>query len=70
MVFQQYNLWPHLTVMENLIEAPVKLLGMSKAAAMEKGAICWPSYNWPTSATPGRRGCLAVSSSGWPSPVP
>lgn len=70
MVFQQYNLWPHLTVMENLIEAPVKLLGMSKAAAMEKGAICWPSCNWPTSATPGRRGCLAVSSSGWPSPVP
>ena len=24
MVFQQYNLWPHMTVMENLIEAPVK----------------------------------------------
>ena len=33
MVFQQYNLWPHLTVMENLIEAPVKVLGMSKEAA-------------------------------------
>ncbi|MGL5503754.1 MAG: ATP-binding cassette domain-containing protein, partial [Aeromonas veronii] len=38
MVFQQYNLWPHLTVMENLIEAPVKVLGMSKEAAIEKGA--------------------------------
>ena len=24
MVFQQYNLWPHLTVIENLIEAPKK----------------------------------------------
>jgi arginine transport system ATP-binding protein len=22
MVFQQYNLWPHLTVQQNLIEAP------------------------------------------------
>jgi ABC-type arginine transport system ATPase subunit len=38
MVFQQYNLWPHLTVMENLIEAPVKVLGISKEAAIEKGA--------------------------------
>lgn len=26
MVFQQYNLWPHLTVMENLIEAPSRCL--------------------------------------------
>ncbi|WP_373098985.1 MULTISPECIES: arginine ABC transporter ATP-binding protein ArtP [Pasteurellaceae] len=33
MVFQQYNLWPHLTVIENLIEAPVKVLGMDKEDA-------------------------------------
>ncbi len=33
MVFQQYCLWPHLTVMENLIEAPMKVLGLSKAEA-------------------------------------
>lgn len=30
MVFQQYNLWPHLTVMQNLIEAPCRVLGLSK----------------------------------------
>lgn len=39
MVFQQYNLWPHLTVIENLIEAPMKVRGVSenetKANAME-----------------------------------
>ncbi len=39
MVFQQYNLWPHLTVIENLIEAPIKVRGVSeneaKADAME-----------------------------------
>lgn len=29
MVFQQYCLWPHLTVMENLIKAPQKVLGLS-----------------------------------------
>ena len=26
MVFQQYNLWPHLTVQQNLIEAPCRCL--------------------------------------------
>lgn len=30
MVFQQYNLWPHFTVMENLIEAPMKILGLDE----------------------------------------
>ena len=33
MVFQQYNLWPHLTVMQNLIEAPCRVLGLSKDQA-------------------------------------
>ncbi|WP_418626557.1 amino acid ABC transporter ATP-binding protein [Anaerosinus sp.] len=28
MVFQQFNLFPHMTVMENLIEAPVHVKGM------------------------------------------
>lgn len=36
MVFQQYNLWPHLTVMENLIEAPCLVLGLTKGIAKEK----------------------------------
>ncbi|MGV6989146.1 arginine ABC transporter ATP-binding protein ArtP [Testudinibacter sp. P80/BLE/0925] len=36
MVFQQYNLWPHYTVLENLIEAPMKVLGLSKAEAVER----------------------------------
>lgn len=33
MVFQQYNLWPHLTVIQNLIEAPMKVLGADEATA-------------------------------------
>lgn len=36
MVFQQYNLWPHLTVMENLTEAPIKVHKISKYAAIAK----------------------------------
>ena len=35
MVFQQYHLWNHLSVMQNLIEAPMKVLGLSKEQAVE-----------------------------------
>ena len=31
MVFQQFNLFPHMTVLENLIEAPIQVKGMKKA---------------------------------------
>ncbi len=33
MVFQQFNLFPHLTVMENITLAPRRVLGMTTAAA-------------------------------------
>ncbi len=33
MVFQQFNLYPHLTVLENVIEAPVGIHGQSRAEA-------------------------------------
>ncbi|AAU36826.1 MULTISPECIES: arginine ABC transporter ATP-binding protein ArtP [Basfia] len=36
MVFQQYNLWPHFTVMENLIEAPMKILGLTESEAQKE----------------------------------
>lgn len=36
MVFQQFNLFPNMTVLENIIEAPVHVLGQSKADATQK----------------------------------
>ncbi|QXI26629.1 amino acid ABC transporter ATP-binding protein [Pseudomonas vanderleydeniana] len=36
MVFQHYTLFPHLSVLGNLILAPVKVHGLSKAEATEK----------------------------------
>lgn len=36
MVFQSFNLYTHLSVMENLTIGPLKLLGMSKADAHRK----------------------------------
>ena len=35
MVFQHFNLWAHMTVLQNIIEAPVHVLGISRAQAVE-----------------------------------
>ncbi len=34
-VFQNFNLWPHMTILDNIIEAPRRVLGQSKAKATE-----------------------------------
>ncbi|HEX9324270.1 MAG TPA: amino acid ABC transporter ATP-binding protein [Xanthobacteraceae bacterium] len=34
MVFQDFNLWPHLDVLGNVIEAPMRVRGMSRAEAI------------------------------------
>ena len=33
MVFQHFNLWSHMTALENVMEAPMQVLGLSKAQA-------------------------------------
>jgi polar amino acid transport system ATP-binding protein len=35
MVFQSFNLWPHRTVLENIIEAPILVRRMPRAIAIE-----------------------------------
>jgi polar amino acid transport system ATP-binding protein len=37
MVFQRFNLFPHMTALENVIEAPVEVKGMRKEAARKAG---------------------------------
>ncbi len=37
MVFQRFNLFPHLTAMENIIEAPITVLKVPKEAALGEG---------------------------------
>ena len=52
MVFQQFNLFPHMTVLKNLTIAPMKLLKMPKEEAekkynLSKGCIkCAIKKNW------------------------
>ncbi|MER6992201.1 amino acid ABC transporter ATP-binding protein [Saccharopolyspora hirsuta] len=36
MVFQNFNLFGHLTVLQNLVEAPIGVLGLSRADAVER----------------------------------
>jgi polar amino acid transport system ATP-binding protein len=35
-VFQNFNLWPHMTVMQNVIEAPMQVLGLSYGQAVAR----------------------------------
>jgi len=38
MVFQHFNLWAHMTVQQNIIEAPMHVLGISKEEAVARAA--------------------------------
>nr|WP_095875451.1 amino acid ABC transporter ATP-binding protein [Streptomyces sp. TLI_235] len=37
MVFQHFNLFPHMTALENVVEAPMQVKGETKSAAKERG---------------------------------
>ncbi|NWB49211.1 ABC transporter ATP-binding protein [Pseudomonas gingeri] len=36
MVFQHFNLWSHMTVLENLVECPMSVLGLTRKEALER----------------------------------
>jgi polar amino acid transport system ATP-binding protein len=36
MVFQRFNLFPHMTTLQNIIEAPIRVQGLGRAAAVER----------------------------------
>ena len=53
MVFQHFNLFPHLTVLENLIEAPLVVRGMARDEAIARALAMEPDimlFDEPTSA--------------------
>ena len=66
MVFQHFNLFPHRTALANIIEAPIQVKGVKKAAAIERGegpARARSACRRRPPPTP--RSCPAGSSSGW-----
>lgn len=45
MVFQSFNLYPHMTVIENIMKGPVEILGRSRQEAYDKGMELLKSVN-------------------------
>ena len=47
MVFQHFHLWSHMTVLQNIIEAPVHVLGLRRADAIETARACLAKVGLP-----------------------
>lgn len=65
MVFQHYTLFPHLSVLGNLILAPMKVHGLSRAQATDKPGHCWLGWAWRASSTFTPASYPAARNSGW-----
>jgi polar amino acid transport system ATP-binding protein len=68
MVFQQFNLFPHLTIMENITLAPVKLKKMTKEEAVKKGqellervGLAEKANNYPAQLSGGQKQRVAIA---------
>ncbi len=69
MVFQRFNLFPHLTALENVMEAPCRVRREDRApGAGSRARAAGARRSGREGRRPARRSCPAVSSSGWPSP--
>ena len=67
-VFQQFNLFPHLTIMENITLAPMKVKGMTKRQAeakamelLERVGIPEQSYKYPSALSGGQQQRVAIA---------
>jgi ABC-type glutathione transport system ATPase component len=68
-VFQNFNLFPHLTVLENLIEAPIAHKQLSRKEAMERAYSLLDVVGCAIKPMPGRAISPAASSSVLPLPA-
>ena len=67
MVFQHFNLWAHMTALENIIEAPIHVLGLSKAEATERARQYLQKVGLRTNIL---HRCRVVNNNVWRLPVP
>lgn len=68
MVFQNFNLWTHRTVLENVIEAPVHVLGVPRDAAvaraerlLDKVGLAAKRDAWPSQLSGGQQQRAAIA---------
>jgi ABC-type polar amino acid transport system ATPase subunit len=64
MVFQHFNLFSHMTVLGNLIEAPMQVRGIDRSRAVDTHSNCCAASDCWTSETPIRLSSPAGRSSG------
>lgn len=70
MVFQRFNLFPHMTVLENLIMAPMSVKGQSRAEAISRAEVLLRKVGlldkidaWPSSLSGGQQQRVAIARS-------
>ena len=68
MVFQHFNLFPHMTAIENIMAAPMDLLGKSKQEAYDKGiellrkvGLADKALNYPDVMSGGQKQRVAIA---------
>ncbi|MEV8094892.1 amino acid ABC transporter ATP-binding protein [Kitasatospora sp. NPDC085879] len=68
MVFQHFNLFPHMTALENVVEAPVQVKGESKSAAKERGlallervGLAGKAASYPSQLSGGQQQRVAIA---------
>ena len=68
MVFQSFNLFPHLTVLENVIEAPLRVKGLASAditpkaeALLAKVGLLDKRHNYPARLSGGQKQRVAIA---------
>ncbi|KPU54892.1 ABC transporter family protein [Pseudomonas fluorescens] len=68
MVFQHFNLWSHMSALENVMEAPVHVLGLGKKEAREKAehylnkvGVAHRKDAWPAHMSGGEQQRVAIA---------
>ncbi|HPE61277.1 MAG TPA: ATP-binding cassette domain-containing protein [Thiolinea sp.] len=68
MVFQQFNLWAHLSILENVTEAPIRVQGLPKAEAkdiameyLDKVGIAAKADSYPAFLSGGQQQRVAIA---------
>ncbi|MEM0922885.1 MAG: ATP-binding cassette domain-containing protein [Pseudomonadota bacterium] len=68
MVFQQFNLWSHMTVLQNVMEGPVQVLGKDKETArsealavLDKVGIAAKQDSFPSQLSGGQQQRVAIA---------
>lgn len=68
MVFQDFNLWSHMTILQNVIEGPVQVLGQSRREAtaraeslLDRVGIIDKKHNYPNQLSGGQQQRAAIA---------